>query len=182
MHDVPVLETDRLVLRGHALSDFDECAAMWADSIVTRHIGGRPFTGEEVWTKLLRYVGHWALLGFGYWVVHERATNRFVGEVGLADFRREIEPSFGGAPEMGWALASWAHGKGFATEAVRGVLSWSDERLSASRTVCIIDPGNVASVHVAEKCGYRRVTETTYKGAPIFLFERVVCSPNDDRP
>src|SRR6266852_5354978 len=105
---VPAVDTERLTLRGHRLEDFGECAAMWADPEVTRHIGGRPFSAEEVWTKLLRYVGHWSLMGFGYWVIREKASGRFVGEVGFADFKRDIEPSLVSAPEIGWALASWA--------------------------------------------------------------------------
>jgi len=51
---VPPLETARLRLRGHRVEDFAACAAMWADPVVTRYIGGRPFTAEEVWTRLLR--------------------------------------------------------------------------------------------------------------------------------
>ncbi len=65
---------------------------MWGVRIVTRHIGGRPFTAEESWSRLLRYAGHWYLLGFGYWAVVERGTNRFVGEVGFADFHRRHHP------------------------------------------------------------------------------------------
>ena len=61
---------------------------MWADPEVTRYIGGRPFGVEEVWTRLLRYAGHWALLGYGYWAVIEKSSGRFVGEAGLADFHR----------------------------------------------------------------------------------------------
>src|ERR1700728_4453717 len=102
MQPVPVLETERLRLRGHRLDDFAACADMWADPIVTRHIGGQPFSEEESWTRLLRYAGHWALLGFGYWVVHEKDSQRFVGEVGFLNARREIAPSFGGTPEIGW--------------------------------------------------------------------------------
>ena len=62
---VPELETPRLSLRGHRVEDLEDCAAMWGDPQVTRHIGGRPSTKEEVWSRLVRYVGHWALLGFG---------------------------------------------------------------------------------------------------------------------
>ena len=115
---VPVVESERLVLHGHRRDDFAECAALWADPVVTRHVGGRPFAADEVWTKLLRYVGHWAVVGYGYWVVREKATGRFVGEVGFADFQRDIVPSFDGAPEAGWVLSPWSYGKGFATEAV----------------------------------------------------------------
>ncbi|MGI8546960.1 MAG: GNAT family N-acetyltransferase [Gemmatimonadaceae bacterium] len=169
---VPALDTDRLTLRGHTSADFDECAAMWADPLVTRYIGGRPSTEEEVWARVLRYAGLWALLGFGYWVVRERATGRFVGEVGLADFRRELVPPLVGAPEVGWALASWAHGQGFATEAVRAAVAWSDEHLGGERTVCLIGPENVASVRVAEKCGYGQAARATYKGRETLVLER----------
>lgn len=167
---VPAIDTDRLTLRGHRREDFAECAALWADPAVTRHIGGRPSTAEEVWARLLRYVGHWALLGFGYWVVHEKSTGRFVGEVGFADFKRAIEPSFNGAPEAGWVLAPWAHGRGFATEAVRAAITWGSKHFGAGRIVCMIDPGNHASIRVAEKCGYEEFARTVYKGEPTILF------------
>lgn len=168
----PALATDRLLLHAHTTADFAACAAMWADPLVTRHIGGRPFSEEEVWARLLRYAGLWALLGFGYWVVHERASGRFVGEVGLADFRRDITPALGDAPEVGWVLSPWAHGRGFATEAVHAALGWSDAHLGPQRTVCLIDPDNVASVRVAQKCGYRESAPAVYRGSATLVFER----------
>lgn len=179
---LPTIDTARLTLRGHSLADFGDCAAMWADPEVTHHIGGRPLSAEEVWARLLRYAGLWALLDFGYWVVRERTTGRFVGEVGLADYRRELTPALDGVPEVGWALASWAHGRGFATEAVTAALAWSDAHFAArrdivgssapTRTVCIIAPENVASIRVAEKCGYRPAAPASYKGQPITIYER----------
>jgi RimJ/RimL family protein N-acetyltransferase len=172
LQTAPALDTERLTLRGHTLADFDECAAMWADPLVTRYIGGRPSTGEEVWARVLRYAGLWALLGYGYWVVRERESGRFVGEVGFADFRREVTPSLEGAPEAGWVLAPWSHGRGFATEAVRALVSWGDAHLAASRTVCLIAPENTASIRVAEKCGFREHARATYKGEDTILCER----------
>ena len=169
---VPRLETERLVLRGHRAADFAECSVMWGDAEVTRFIGGRAFPKDEVWTKLLRYVGHWSVLGFGFWVLEDKESGRFVGEVGFADFKRDIEPSLEGAPEIGWVLAPWAHGRGLATEAVRAALGWGATGLPSKRTVCLISPENVASVRVAEKCGYREFRRTTYKGQPTLLFER----------
>jgi RimJ/RimL family protein N-acetyltransferase len=173
MADVPALDTARLTLCGHRIDDLGECAAMWADPRVTRHIGGRPFSGEEVWTRLLRYVGHWSLLGFGYWAIREKASGRFVGEVGFADYKREIEPAFAGAPELGWALAPWAHGQGFATEAVVAAIAWGITHFGAGRrTVCMIDPENLPSIRVAVKCGYKEFARAAYKGQSTILFER----------
>jgi RimJ/RimL family protein N-acetyltransferase len=169
----PVLTTARLTLRGHTLDDFDDCATMWADPLVTKHIGGKPFTREDVWARVLRYIGHWNALGYGYWCIRETATGRFLGEGGFADFHRDIEPSFGHTPESGWALAAFAHGQGYASEFLAAITEWSDAHFADRRTVCMISPENAASIRVAQKCGYRQFASTDYKNLPSLLFERL---------
>jgi len=172
---VPCLETERLTLRAHRLDDFRECAAMWADPEVTRFIGGRPCSEEEAWAKVLRYVGHWSLLGFGYWAIEEKATGKFVGELGFADFKRDIEPPLKDLPELGWALVTLVHGKGYATEAVRAAVAWGDRHFgSTQQTVCLINPENLASLRVAQKCGYCEFHSMIYKGQPTLLYVRGV--------
>lgn len=168
----PVLETARLRLRAHRLEDFPACAAMWADPIIARYIGGKPLTEEEAWTKLLRYVGHWSLMGFGYWAVEEKDTGSFIGELGFADYKRDIQPSIQGTPEAGWIFSPAAHGKGYASEALREVLVWGEVRFAGGRTVCLIHPENVASIRLAEKFGYVAPRRTTYKERPAILFSR----------
>ena len=170
--EVPTLTTERLVLRPHRLDDFAHSAAMWADPDVTQHILERPLSEEESWSRFLRYAGHWTVLGFGYWVVEERRSGNFVGEIGFADYKRDIQPSLNGVPEIGWVLASHAHGKGYATEAVRAVSTWGDAHFGTIRTACIIAPENAASVRVAEKCGYRELQTATYHGQPALMFVR----------
>ncbi|WP_421737103.1 GNAT family N-acetyltransferase [Caulobacter sp.] len=168
----PTLVTKRLTLRPPEVSDFDDSAAMWADPVVTRFVGGRPNTSEESWARLLRARGLWSLLGYGYWAVRETSTGRYVGEVGFADFHRDIEPSLTGLPEMGWVLTAWSHGQGFGTEAVTAGLAWIDAALKPRVTPCIIDPGNAASLALAAKMDFRIKAHTTYKDAPIIMLER----------
>ncbi len=168
---VPVIETARLRMRGHGRADFDACQSLWSDPAVIRHIGGRPFSTEEVWTRLLRYVGHWSVVGYGFWVVEERATGRFVGEVGFANYKRdELPPS--DDPEMGWVLSPWSHGKGYATEAARAALQWAWEQLPARRIFCLIMPDNLTSIRVAEKCGFAPAGEALYKGETTRVFDQ----------
>ena len=169
---VPRIETERLILRGHRLGDFESLAAMWADPVVAKFIGGRPSTREESWARLTRYVGHWALLGFGYWAVEVKGEGRHIGDVGFADWKREILPSLDGMPESGWAFAAAAHGRGIATEAVAAALAWGDRHFAGKTTTCIIGPENVASIRVAEKCGYREFCRTEFKGTPTVQFRR----------
>jgi RimJ/RimL family protein N-acetyltransferase len=169
---IPELETERLKLRAHRLEDFAACASLWADPIVTRYIGGIPLTPEESWTRLLRYAGHWALLGFGYWVAEEKATGAFLGELGFADLKRDLDPPLGDVPEAGWVFSPATHGKGYATEALRAILGWGDTHFATLQTACLIHPENVASIRLAEKCGYRETVRTTYKNKPAILFSR----------
>ena len=166
------LSTLRLTLAPNTRADFADSAAMWADPVVTRFIGGRPNTREEAWARLLRQAGLWALFGFGYWAVREAVTGRFVGEVGFMNAGRDLDPPFGDVPECGWALMPWSHGKGYATEALMTVLAWADGR-GLDRTVCMIDPANTASAAVAARIGYCAYAESVYKGEPTILYERL---------
>ena len=150
----PVLTTKRLVLRAHTTDDFAACLAMWSDPDVIGFIGGKASTPGEVWFRLLRYGGLWSLLGYGYWAITDRASGDFLGEAGLADFKREISPSLGNIPETGWALCAAAHGQGLATEAMQAILKWSDENVAVGSTCCLIDSANTASIRLAEKLGY----------------------------
>jgi RimJ/RimL family protein N-acetyltransferase len=60
---------------------------------------------------------------------------------------------------MGWSLAPWGRGKGYATEAARAAIDWSFGSLPLDRIVSIIDPRNAASQAVAERLGERRTGE-----------------------
>jgi len=170
--EFPVLETPRLRLRRHRMEDFPACRAMWADARVTEYVGGHPLSQEAAWLKFVRNAGHWPLLGFGFWVLEEKSTGAFAGEVGLAYFFRETLPPVENLREAGWILAPSAHGKGYATEAVRAILAWGDARFSDPRTICLIHPENLPSIRVAEKCGFREWFRATYSGEPCILFQR----------
>ena len=169
---VPRIETARLVLTEHRREDFEPLAAMWADIGVVRHISAKPSSREESWSRLLRYRGLWPILGYGYWAVRERDTGRFVGDVGFADFHRATHPLISGQPEAGWVLATWAHGKGYGSEAVAAALPWLDRSLCPERVVCLVDSRNLASTRIAEKNGFRPAGSVELKGESVPLFAR----------
>jgi RimJ/RimL family protein N-acetyltransferase len=169
----PTFETDRLRLRAHTLADFSSCCELWSNADVARYTVGRPSTQEEVWSRILRYAGHWSLLGFGYWLIEERETGRFVGEAGFADYHREIASPLAALPDLGWVLSPSAHGRGYATEAANAALGWASEHLSDRAEVsCIIHPDNAASLRVAEKTGFQWRETATYRNEPTLILTR----------
>ena len=168
----PVLTTPRLTLGPHRVEDYGDSLALWADPEVVRHIGGSPSSAQDTWARQLRYAGLWPLVGYGYWQVRETATGRFAGEVGFAEFRRDLTPSLVGFPEAGWVLSPWAQGKGIAREATEAIFAWADRVLGAERTVCMIAPENAPSLALAARLGFKVFAESLYRGDPTVLLER----------
>ncbi len=168
----PRLDTARLILRPHRVEDFPAMAAMWGDPQVTRFILDTPASSETTWSRLLRYAGHWQMLGFGYWALECRTTGAFLGEAGLADYRRSFEPPEQIGPEAGWVLAAPAHGRGLATEAMAAVMAWADANLPAPACAAIFDPDHTASQRVAQKLGFGGGRRTRYNGHPTLILTR----------
>lgn len=118
----PTLSTDRLVLDAHRPDDLDALAVLWANPAVYGPIGVAARSREEVWIRLLRHVGTWATFGYGSWVVREAAGGPAIGEIGLIEARRALDPPLT-LPEMGWMLGPAAHGRGLAHEAMTAALA-----------------------------------------------------------
>ena len=169
---IPTLRSERLIMRAPTLDDYANSLAMWSDPGVTRYIGGKPNTREEVWGRLLRYAGHWCLQGFGYWVVENAADNAYVGEVGFGDYRRDVEPPLDGIPEIGWVLTPQAQGRGLACEAATRALAWRDAELAPGETVCLIHPQNALSLRVAAKLGFVSTRASAHRGESTLILRR----------
>jgi RimJ/RimL family protein N-acetyltransferase len=160
---IPRLATPRLLLREWRESDLEAHAALSADPEVMRYLGGvleRP----ESWRQMALFSGHWALRGYGIWVIERRADGLVLGRAGL--WNPEGWPGL----EVGWGLARHAWGQGYATEAGRAAIEWAWKVLDAPRLISVIDPENRASMRVAERLGLRPVRRDTVRGRPVEIF------------
>ncbi len=92
--------------------------------------------------------------------------------MGLAEFRRAIDPPLGPDPEYGWMFATAAQGKGYAGEALAAALQWGDRKFHGARFCCIIDEENTRSIKLAERHGFARERVAQYKGKPVTVFRR----------
>ncbi len=132
---------------------------------------GKPRSRQDAWFALLRGAGKWTLKGYGYWVVTDRQTGRFLGETGFAGFQRRLDTDLISGPEAGWAFAPEAWGRGIAAEAVLAAHQWLDQS-RAQASFCVIEPGNLASIRVAGKAGYRWAGKTLRAGAEVSAYSR----------
>jgi RimJ/RimL family protein N-acetyltransferase len=168
----PTLETERLILRDFRREDLDAHAATLGDEEVMRHIGGKPMNREDSWRRLLGGIGMWSLIGIGPWAVELKADGRMVGHCGFFQFERAMVPSIVGEPEMGWIFDRSVHGKGIAFEACSAALVWAEGEIAAKSYPAIIDLENAPSMKLAERLGFVREADATYRDAPIAFYRR----------
>jgi RimJ/RimL family protein N-acetyltransferase len=145
-------ETNRLRLRRWRAEDLEPYARINADPEVMRFIaGGVPKTREECAADLAYVEAHWERHGFGLWAAELKASGELIGFVGLSE--PTFIPELIGSVEVGWRLGREHWNQGLATEGARASLDAAFCELELDEVVSIIDPGNHASVRVAEKLG-----------------------------
>jgi RimJ/RimL family protein N-acetyltransferase len=145
------LETERLLLRGWRDEDTGPWAELCADAEVMRALGrAAGLSPGEAWRDMAIMAGHWALKGYGHWVLELRATRELVGRAGL--WRPPDWPGL----ELGWTVARRHWGNGYAGEAARAAMDWARAELGADHLISLIGDDNLRSQRVAEKLGMRQ--------------------------
>ncbi len=91
-----MIETSRLLLRPQRIEDFELYKAIWInDPNLSEGVQVLPgLTDEQSWDRLLRWIGHWNVFGYGPLLVIDRQTGELVGETGVARFHRGNGPAF----------------------------------------------------------------------------------------
>jgi RimJ/RimL family protein N-acetyltransferase len=114
----------------------------------------------------------------GWWnwyvVLSENETGgRFlIGSVGFSG-----PPTSEGVVEIGYAMLKEAHGRGYATEAVEGLLTWAFAHTTVERVVAQTFLGLAPSLRVIEKSGFV-ATEVTEDGVIRFELSRATFGPS----
>ena len=162
LNATPRIETDRLILRGWRADDFEPFAEMMADPEVAQFLtmDQAPAEPPLSWHAMAVFVGHWAMRGYGLYVVEEKATGAFVGRVGA--WRPEGWVGF----ELGWALSRQHWGKNYAYESARAAGDWIFDAFPLEHLVSLIHVDNLRSQRLAQRLGMSAVTETMHAGMP----------------
>ena len=168
---IPVLTTDRLVLRPFVLEDLAELAVIHAEASFWWYPLRAGMTTEQTTGFLVRTIERYETDGFGIEAAIDRESGAMVGWAGLAvpHFLPEVLP----AVEVGWRLSRSVWGRGLATEAGEAAVRWGFTGGGLDRIVSIFEPENVASGKVMEHLGMTPYLTTTHpeRGETIVVTE-----------
>jgi RimJ/RimL family protein N-acetyltransferase len=149
----PEILTDRLVLRGWLERDREPFAAMNADPEVMEHFPSL-LSRHESDGLVDAVIAGFARDGFGLWALEQREDGRFVGFTGLSV--PSFEAPFTPAVEVGWRLARWAWGKGYATESATAALDFGFSHAGLEEIVSFTSIENIRSQAVMRRLGMTR--------------------------
>ncbi|KZY32151.1 hypothetical protein A3731_04265 [Roseovarius sp. HI0049] len=145
---IPVLETERLILRAPRIEDFDAFAAMVDGPRGT--FFGHPKTRADAWELFMQLIGTWSLRGHGAWTVTDRTTGAVLGIVQIGAEPGDMEP------ELGWLVSAGAERKGIAFEAAQAARDHAFGPLGLDRLVSYVDADNIRSAALAQRLGATR--------------------------
>lgn len=145
------LITKRLVLRRWTDADREPFAEMNADAEVMRYFPN-VITEQESDAMVDRIEQGFENNGFGLWAVE--IDGRFAGFTGLN--RTTFETPMGPHVEIGWRFATWAWGKGYASEAARCVLDTAFSELGFTEIYSFTTETNFPSEKVMQRIGMTR--------------------------
>ncbi|WBU59179.1 GNAT family N-acetyltransferase [Paracoccus albus] len=149
----PPITTDRLTLRTPEARDHAAYSAFFADSEASHFYGG-PLLPYQSYGILCRDIGHWALKGFGKFVIEQ--DDAALGGCGI------VHPEGWPGHELTWWLLPAARGQGIAQEASRAVLAWAGTELGWDRVETHFRDENIPARRLTESLGGLRQRRETF--------------------
>ena len=146
---IPVIETERLRLRGPKTTDFEAMAGFLASPRST-HVGG-PVSRAQAWRSFGHLTGHWLHRGYSMFVLADKTTDDAIGMAG------PWFPEGWPEPEIGWSIwAPEAEGKGLAHEAALASRRFAYDSLGWKTAISLIAENNHRSQALAHRMGCTR--------------------------
>ncbi|MEL6473173.1 MAG: GNAT family N-acetyltransferase [Pseudomonadota bacterium] len=160
----PVLETERLRLRGYVHADF-RAFADYFESERSIYTDG-PVSRAVAWDLFASGLGRWGLVGYGAWSLERKSDGVCIGLVSLN------APAVIDEPELGWILYEPFEGSGYAEEAAKCALAYAFETLGWTTLVSGIHLDNDKSVRLAGRLGGRIDPDVRVPSEPQTLIFR----------
>lgn len=152
--DIPSsIETERLIIKSYEEGDgkpyFSQLQANvdhlkeHADDATTIQ------TEEQAEIRIREYIADWVARTRFVMAIWEKVSHSLLGQMWIEPKKWDV-PSF----EIGWFLDKAWEGKGIATEATKGCLTFLFENLNAHKVDVKVRETNTRSFQLAERCGF----------------------------
>lgn len=154
-----LLETARLQFRANEPGDMDAYCALEADPEVRRYVGGAPRPREVAEMRFRERLLQSPSDRLALWAAVHKHEQRWIGYCGVyphLPIGGAAAIPYEGALGFAYARAYW--GRGLATEAARAFVAFGLGELRLTRIVAAVQQGNLASLRVLEKAGFREVS------------------------
>lgn len=146
---MPVIETERLVLRKVEMRDAADMFEYSKDPLVAKHVLWDAHTSISDTKGYLRYMIRKYRCGDpSSWGIEEKASGKIIGTIGYMWYQAENSSC-----EVGYSLARAHWNKGYMTEALSAVLDYTFYELRFNRVEAQHETDNGASGAVMRKCG-----------------------------
>jgi [ribosomal protein S5]-alanine N-acetyltransferase len=144
------LKTDRLQLRKVKLADVEAIFRQYAqDPEVTKYVSWRAHKDIEETRQYVRMcLLAWDVGKAFHWVIERLEDNQVIGMM--------IVRVNGEKWELGYVLARAYWGRGYMTEAVKGIIGCALRQKHIYRVWAVSDVDNIGSARVMEKAGMQR--------------------------
>jgi ribosomal-protein-alanine N-acetyltransferase len=163
--NLPIVETDRLILRTYVQAELETVYLMVSDQAIRRFFPDGPdIKREDVMASLPKRTRFWKDNGFGQFGVFEKAGGKMAGYCGLKylDNTTEVEVYYG------FFRDSW--GKGYATESAAAALRFGFQETPLNRIVGVTHTENFASQKVLKKIGLKYEKQAFSYGMDVNYF------------
>lgn len=167
MHPAELFTTERLRVRQLTASDLDIMLELYGDADSMRWVGdSQPLDRAACQLWLEKTAANYRNRGYGLSVVELLAGNAVLGFCGL------VHPHGQDQAEIKYAMRRSCRGKGYASEAVAGMLEYGHREFALNPIVATVAPENLASLRILEKCGmcYRH-SVTDELGFAVAVYE-----------
>jgi len=150
---VPVFfETARLRVRGMVPSDAEAFVAYRSDPDVARYQSWEDYTLEQGRALIEQMQGlRPGIPGEWFQLAIEDVDGELVG-----DLATHVDADEHSQLEVGFTLAPQHQGKGYATEALRGLLAYAFDTLDMHRVIAVTDAENAAAAALLTRVGFRK--------------------------
>ena len=158
------IETARLILRPWRADDLEELGRLFADPDVR---AGRLLSPERITAIAESSLRQWQRNGFGPWAVQDRATEVWIGRMGLDELDDWPDAQ---KVEVGWELNRAWWGKGLATEAGLAALRFGFVEHQLERIISVTAPANAAARRVMEHIGLEYQGLRQWRGVEVVWY------------